>query len=76
MAKNAVGLTVEEVLCAYDCPTGYANQIESRSEGNDKWFRDYNASLSLFSFFTADDGNGSHGKRQNISTKNRTLGLR
>jgi hypothetical protein len=26
--------------------------------------------LSLFSFHEADDGNGSHGERQNISTKN------
>jgi hypothetical protein len=27
-------------------------------------------SISLFSFHEADDGNGSHGERQNISTKN------
>jgi hypothetical protein len=67
MARNAEGLTLEEVLC----PTDSAYQFETRSG-----FEIATRNLSLFSFHEADDGYGSHGERQNISTKNRTLGLR
>ena len=49
MARNAEGLTVEEVLC----PTDSADQRETTSG-----FEIATRNLSLFSFHVADDGNG------------------
>jgi hypothetical protein len=50
---------------------GYAVQLETTSG-----FKIATRNLSLFSFHATDEGNGSNGERQNISTKNRTLALR
>jgi hypothetical protein len=64
-------LTTEEVTCACDAPR--VSRIRGKRQVVSRLQRQ---SLSLFSFHAADDGNGSHGERQNISPKNRTLALR
>lgn len=72
MAKNAEGLAVEEVPCAAVLLPHAARVPQTRGKRQVVSRLQQARSLSLFfSSFTADDGNGSHGKRPNISAKNR-----